>query len=217
MSEFGKSKNRKDGLATYCLSCCRAMQAERRVKRGPELNAQVRERRQANPEKARKEQRRWRSENIEQARARDRARYAADPAKRLAVTREWVKANPDKKKASDCAYHLANKEKHAANRDKWRAENRERYLLQNRRYAANRRTLVAATATVPFTVEQLEMKMSMWGDACWMCEGAFESIDHVKPLSKGGLNVLANLRPACLTCNKSKGAKWPFVTSRRAA
>jgi 5-methylcytosine-specific restriction endonuclease McrA len=49
-----------------------------------------------------------------------------------------------------------------------------------------------------------------------MCGGPATSIDHVKPLSKGGQNLLANLRPACISCNARKGGKWygPHALSR---
>jgi len=52
--------------------------------------------------------------------------------------------------------------------------------------------------------------MSYWGNKCWMCEGPFEHVDHVKPLSKGGPHILANLRPACASCNASKNDRWPL-------
>jgi 5-methylcytosine-specific restriction endonuclease McrA len=41
-----------------------------------------------------------------------------------------------------------------------------------------------------------------------MCSGPFEHVDHVKPIAKGGLNVLSNMRPACGSCNSAKRAKW---------
>jgi 5-methylcytosine-specific restriction endonuclease McrA len=64
-------------------------------------------------------------------------------------------------------------------------------------------------------------KFAYWGNRCWMC-GTTEdlTIDHVKPLSKGGLHILANIRPACSRCNTRKRARWPFPLAfeiRRAA
>lgn len=76
-----------------------------------------------------------------------------------------------------------------------------------RRYIARKRNAF----TIPYTAEQLESKVSYWGDRCWICQtDSWTQIDHVKPLAKGGPDMLANLRPACSACNQSKRDKWPF-------
>jgi 5-methylcytosine-specific restriction endonuclease McrA len=50
--------------------------------------------------------------------------------------------------------------------------------------------------------------MEYFGNACWMCGGAFDEVDHVKPLSKGGIHALSNMRPSCDHCNNTKHARW---------
>lgn len=51
----------------------------------------------------------------------------------------------------------------------------------------------------------------MFGFKCWMCGAPYDHVDHVKPISRGGSNLLCNLRPACARCNRSKSNKWPFA------
>jgi 5-methylcytosine-specific restriction endonuclease McrA len=34
------------------------------------------------------------------------------------------------------------------------------------------------------------------------------SIDHIKPISRGGLNILANMWPAHRSCNTSRGSNY---------
>lgn len=52
--------------------------------------------------------------------------------------------------------------------------------------------------------------LDLYGNFCFYCGNSIQGtpdIDHVKPRSKGGLNILKNLRIACPSCNRSKGAK----------
>lgn len=34
------------------------------------------------------------------------------------------------------------------------------------------------------------------------------TVDHIRPIARGGLTVLANLTVACRSCNSRKGATW---------
>lgn len=98
-----------------------------------------------------------------------------------------------------------------ARRRAWAEQNVEYVREYARRHAAQRRLLVGSAAAIPFTAEQLSLRMAYFGNKCWMCGGAFDHIDHVKPLSRGGPHMLSNLRPACGSCNRSKSAKWEGV------
>lgn len=48
-----------------------------------------------------------------------------------------------------------------------------------------------------------------YGSCCWWCRCVFSknqpTLDHLKPISKGGSNSLENLRLACFPCNLSRG------------
>jgi 5-methylcytosine-specific restriction endonuclease McrA len=59
---------------------------------------------------------------------------------------------------------------------------------------------------------QIEAKVAYWGGRCWICRGEWQEIDHVKPVSKGGANLLCNMRPICVRCNSRKRAQWPYPT-----
>lgn len=123
--------------------------------------------------------------------------------------RIWAKANPEKMAANNARRVPGNAERLRV----WREANRERSRANGRRGEARRRAWAYQTAVSPFTEEQLAARLSMFA-GCWMCGGPADSVDHVKPLSAGGAHVLANLRPACLPCNKRKNAKWPYPTRR---
>lgn len=39
---------------------------------------------------------------------------------------------------------------------------------------------------------------------CWICRGPATEADHIQPRSEGGDDALANLRPACRSCNAGR-------------
>lgn len=95
----------------------------------------------------------------------------------------------------------------------WRDANPERSREARRRHEAKRRARVRGATVVSFTAEQLAARLSMYS-GCWICGNPrWTEVDHVKPLSKGGPHMLANLRPACFDCNRNKAAEWPFSTT----
>ena len=53
------------------------------------------------------------------------------------------------------------------------------------------------------------------GKSCIYCGKGSESIDHIEPLSKGGLSITNNCVPACLSCNGSKSDTEAFYWYRR--
>lgn len=87
-----------------------------------------------------------------------------------------------------------------------RAANPERTKLSDAKKRRRRRS----APRIPFTVDALAQKISYWGGRCWICDAPWQAIDHVKPISKGGWDVLSNLRPICTSCNSKKHNKWPY-------
>lgn len=58
-----------------------------------------------------------------------------------------------------------------------------------------------------------EKVYALRGEVCFYCQRALPrselTIDHFRPASKGGKNSLANLVPACGSCNQRKADKLP--------
>lgn len=44
-----------------------------------------------------------------------------------------------------------------------------------------------------------------WGSGCAYCGGQADTLDHIRPVARGGPTVRTNLVPACQRCNYAKG------------
>lgn len=79
-------------------------------------------------------------------------------------------------------------------------------------YNARRQARLEVADLGVCTEEKIEARFAYFGHRCWVC-GSTDDLerDHVKPLSKGGLHVPANIRPICKFHNRSKKDRWPFA------
>jgi hypothetical protein len=75
-------------------------------------------------------------------------------------------------------------------------------------HARTRRQRRQSALRIRHSKDDFLQRMAVWSNKCWMCGGPFECLDHVKPISKGGADCLANYRPACTSCNARKGSRW---------
>jgi 5-methylcytosine-specific restriction endonuclease McrA len=143
---------------------------------------------------------------------------------------QYRAAHREKARATTAKWRAENPERHRENLARWRTipENqqlaRERtrvWLVANPKrraeQSARRNALKRSGQATRISMKLLEAKLAYWGWRCWIagpsCTGDPEQWDHVKPLSKRGAHLLANLRPACRPCNNRKGAQWPFPTA----
>lgn len=127
----------------------------------------------------------------------NKAYYAKDPEGQRERARQWALRNPEKVKARNAA------------RDKSDGRARAKaYYWQDRvagvaRAANNKARRLGVAGRL--TADGIRARFAYFADNCWVCglPGA-DSIDHVKPLNKGGLNIHANIRPAHLGCNAAR-------------
>jgi 5-methylcytosine-specific restriction endonuclease McrA len=180
---------------------------------GPFLTGNDRARmwRAANPERLAAVKRRHYEENRERIIEQQRGYRERDPEGVRRRSRERNRAyrerHGDRVAQRSREWRKANEARQRANRQRWVANNKVRLAELEHRRRSRKRGL---TIVVP-SAEQLLAKFAYWGNRCWICRATEDlTLDHVKPLSAGGAHVLANMRPACRSCNSRKGAKWPF-------
>lgn len=215
LDAFGAKAGNKDGLTCACRPCGNA-QKRAWVRAHPDsVRATNRRQYEQNREARRAYEVRWRAENHERVRANNQRRRA-DPETRRADkerNRQYYQANHERlivaQRESGRRYYQRNKAASYARKQAGRLANPGR----DAEYARRRRALKLATAVAEISPDLLAGKLAYWGHRCWMCGGEPEAWDHVKPLSKGGPHMLANLRPACRVCNSVKNAKWQGVSA----
>lgn len=164
---------------------------------------------------------RYRTKRAESQREYSR-QYRQDNREQCAATiKRWKAANPDKvlkykKLPADWKpRQVLSAEERKARRRKshraWVKRNPEYMRAAYKLKYARRRNAPA----IPFTPEQWQQKVIYWGNRCYLqipsrCTGVPQTMDHVKPVVRGGMHTLANLRPACAPCNSSKKDAWPY-------
>lgn len=126
--------------------------------------------------------------------------YSVHKVEQDARNLEWRLLNPKRFKKLNDKNYQENKEARREKDRRWSKNNPERKRIARRK----RRALLLSVASIDYTPEQLAAKMSYFGNRCVYCGGALEEVDHAIPLSRGGLDMLANLVPACISCNRRK-------------
>ena len=143
----------------------------------------------------------------------------------------WRKNNPEEAKIHCNKYNAKHRENRRLYGIAYRAKNLEKVRAGYRSYysdhkaqrikavleyakkhpelAKRKRVKRTHAPGYEYTLQlHIKWRWEMWGNKCWMCGAEAKATDHVKPIKKGGSHWPANLRPACVKCNGSKGAKW---------
>lgn len=217
---FNKNRRDRSGLSSRCRACDSEYKREHRAKRlelhreadrvrykrererrilasreyhsRPDVRERRRELYRANAASFRAKNRAYRTLNRHRVKEWKRAEYERHSEKIRAYMRAYYAADPARWKAAVLA---------------WARANPETVNERNRRARARKARAAIGVITAPL----LAAKAAYWGHRCWICGDVPNTWDHVKPLNKGGPHMLANLRPACWSCNSSKSDRWPFA------
>lgn len=175
---------------------------------------------------------RYRADNADAISATKKRCYEKNPGKYKAMSRAWIDANRPRWSAQckawkvanagyvkdlNHAYYTANKKRHrelgkawaAKNPEKCKASRQRQYAARPEKWRADNFIRRARKQNAPgkVTPAQIKARIEFYGGCCAYCSKPYEHLDHVIPLSRGGSNLPANIRPTCAKCNLSKGAK----------
>ena len=157
---------------------------------------------EANKEKRKAYDKAYQEANKEKRKAYRQAWYKDNKEKRDAYRKTYVENNKEKVIASQKAYREANREKVNARIRDWQQANKEKKNVTN----ANRRAL-RFRATVYLTPTDKKEIQNLYKVAQNKTKetGEVWHVDHIIPLTKGGLHKPTNLQVVPASWNLSKG------------
>ncbi|TMZ72779.1 HNH endonuclease [Klebsiella pneumoniae] len=114
---------------------------------------------------------------------------------RLCKSRAWKRNNKERVRTYNAEWRKRNPE---YGRD-WKRKNPQR----KRAYRHARKT------SGTLLVRDWRRLCNRYGNKCAYCESMEPlTVDHIIPVTRGGLHTIGNVLPACLSCNSSKGRKF---------
>lgn len=186
LDSFYRAVNGKYGRSARCIECVRAYKESRKFEHSNYMSS-------------------YRDKNRERMNAQERDWYLRNKKRHADGRRKWYLKNREFVIEQQRAYYLANHERYRNIRKAWEAANKNLVkIIRLRRVNAK-----FIRAVHQITEKMLLDRLEYFGNSCAYCGGPHEHWDHVKPLSKGGLHMLGNLRPSCRSCNLRKGSKLP--------
>jgi 5-methylcytosine-specific restriction endonuclease McrA len=129
--------------------------------------------------------------------------------------RAWQKLNPEACRGYSKTWNERNPGLQRALIKAWGKRNSEKIREYKRRHEATKRAsrLIALN---PLTLPGKKTVLAVFGNLCAYCGDSQKlSIDHVLPVSRGGLDEAGNILPACKRCNSSKNARPVEIWYRR--
>ena len=112
------------------------------------------------------------------------------------------------------SWYVRNRERHQENRRRFEARNPE-YVAEKLR---RRQERIASAPGGVFDPKRSEYqaRVALYGGRCAYCRKRPAAVlDHAIPVARGGSNWPANIYPACVPCNSSKGARTLLEWRRR--
>jgi len=176
--------------------------------------------------------RKYREENLGKIKANNRKHYLKNSEKYREYYRKRIIKNPGENKARAKKYHAENPEKVRESLRKHRIKNLEKIKTNNREYYLKNSVKIKAKwekwkKENPEKVREQKLRRYGYGEAkkgvvgrvitenilkygILTCEKCKEQcldnfhIDHIRPVSKGGLSDYDNLQILCADCNRRK-------------
>jgi 5-methylcytosine-specific restriction endonuclease McrA len=119
----------------------------------------------------------------------------------IIASARWAKENPDKRTKIHRRYDRNNRDKKKIYARKWRSLNSEKSRELNI-MAAHRRRCAGRLSSLDW-----RLLRQLANGRCVYCDAPAKlTLDHLTPVSRGGMTTWDNCVPACRSCNSSKNS-----------
>jgi 5-methylcytosine-specific restriction endonuclease McrA len=115
--------------------------------------------------------------------------------------RNWQRRNPEKTKRYREDFARKNPDSLKASFRKYVQNNPE--IIRNK--SARRRALKKNNGAFLITKKEVQ---KLYRQPCFYCNAESSHLDHVIPISRGGVHSVGNIVPACSACNLSKSDRF---------
>lgn len=158
----------------------------------------------------------WYSENKDRLAKASAKRYQEKKGEIKKYLKDYYISRRDELKNRARDYYHKNRERIILKGSDYCKRNQKRVYLYKCRYRANHRIERRESDSIRKNKERLgDLKYSQWTELlerydnkCIACGSSEKlSMDHIVPLSKGGLHTIDNVQPLCFSCNCRKGTK----------
>lgn len=208
---FSNDARSSDGLQPRCRVCTNVMRRVRYAAIPEQKRAQQKEYYENNRERVLASNTKSRIKRAESVKLCKKAWYerTKDEPERKAKLAARTAAIKDWKREYDRIYRAKNPEISIERARQWRIKNPDLRRLIVFTYTSKRRAW-EKDGDKPAAIKKWLSAQKMVCNWCGVkCENNFH-LDHVEPLSRGGLHTVANLCVSCPTCNLKKNAKDPY-------
>jgi 5-methylcytosine-specific restriction endonuclease McrA len=194
-SEYIKDPQKKDGLYSSCKACYKITYSTTRDKYKPVRKKYLEENRKVVLDKKRNRYRENRDVELERMQ-----KYHEDNKEK---EKEYRIKNRDKLDLASKIWSFLNKDRVNKNTREWRAAHPDKVRIHKN----NRRCREKNGGVI--TNDEWENLLNKYGNKCLCCgrNDVRITIDHVIPISRGGMNTIENAQPLCTSCNSKKHAK----------
>jgi hypothetical protein len=231
LTEYYKKSAAPDGYQSSCKICKSAAHSKYRAENREALLAQKRKHYQDNREREILRSQNYAADHKEDVLLYRKEYYEKNREASLAYGKEYYEENKEARALYSKEYREKNKEAVAASKREYGEANKESINAYGREYAKNnphiyseakrrRRARKLNNGVEVYTELQV---LETYGTDCHICSGPVDlnnsrrvgspgwqtalHIDHVVPISKGGEDSIANVRPSHGQCNLKKNAR----------